>query len=285
MNVISNWLVNILLGVIEWSINGFMGAFNASLTILATEAAVTPIEFNAAIVNTLRAISDTAIMPIAGLIITYIFCYELISMLTERNNMAEFELKALFSLIMKTTIAILLITNCFDIALAFFDVGQTLVNNAIGAAPPEFVIDIMAELEAEIDGRVGTAIAVMFFSIIAWFIGLVACGLIYLVAWSRIVMILLYISAAPIPFATLMGKDWIGQIGQNYLKNLMALALQGFLMVVVMIIYGGLVGNVAGVIAGQGAIMGVILLLVCMFVCVKTLMSCLSVAKSIFGAQ
>lgn len=287
MEIIGKWLNDVIfLPAIEACLSSFIGAFNASLGILQTEAGVTPMAFNATIVGVLRGISNTVIMPIAGLLLTYIFCYELISMLTEKNNMAELDVQALFFLIIRTTISIMLITRCFDITLAFFDIGNQLVSAATGYGNPTLVLTgIVEALKNDIGTNVGMALITLLFTFIAWIVGLIACGLIYLVAWSRIVTILIYISVAPIPFATFMGKDWIGHIGQNYLKNLMALALQGFLMVVCMIIYGGLVANVATVIAAQGAIMGIVTMLVCMFVCVKSLMSCLTLAKSIFGAQ
>jgi len=287
MEIIGTWLnEHIFLPAIRFCLEVFLDAFNTSLGILQTEAAKTPMAFSASIVSTLRTISNNVCVPIAGLILTYVFVYELITMITEKNNMAEFDVSGLFTLIFKTMISILLVTNCFPITLAIFDVGQALVNGAIGHRPPTLTMaSVFTALQTDIGSDFGKGLIVMLFSFLAMLIGFIACALIYLVAWSRIITILIYISVAPIPFSTFMGKDWIGQIGQNYLKNLMALALQGFLMLVCMIIYGGLVTAVAGTIAAQGALMGIVLLLVCMFVCVKSLMSCLSLAKSIFGAM
>lgn len=288
MEAIGRWLNEaIFLPAIEYCLLQFIAAFNTSLGILTTEAAQTPVQFSATIVAALRSISNAAIMPVAGLLLSYIFCYELINMITEKNNMAEFDVQGLFFLIMRTTMAILLITNCFDITLAFFDVGQELVSSAVPhVGKIELSITgVMTALEDQIGENVGRGLIVLLFTSIAFIAGFLVCGLIYLVAWSRIVVILIYISVAPIPFATFMSKDWIGHIGQNYLRNLMALALQGFLMLICMVIYGGLVNNVAGVIAAEGPIMGIVAILMIMFVCVKSLMSCLSVAKSIFGAQ
>ena len=286
MDVIGNFLNDIFLAGTEWCMSVFIGVFNGSLGILQTDAALTPVSFNASVVAILRGISNTIIMPLAGLLLTYVFCYELITMITEKNNMAEFDVQGLFWLIMKTAISITLMTNCFNITLAFFDLGAELVTSAASPATPSLSLSgIVAALRTDVGSNVGMGLVVLLFSLLSFLAGIVACGLIYLVSWSRIVIILIYVSVAPIPFSTFMSNNWLGEIGKNYIKNLMALALQGFLMVVCMIIYGGLVTNVQDVIASQGAIMGIVTLLVCMFVCVKSLMSCLSVSKSIFGAQ
>ena len=75
--------------------------------------------------------------------------------------------------------------------------------------------------------------------------------IIYLVAWSRMVTILLYISVAPIPFATFLNREWIGSIGQTYVKGLLALMLQGYFMLVCLIIYAGLLEKASGLMAGE----------------------------------
>lgn len=296
MGAVWSSLAEVLLGFIEWMVEVFFAFFNASLNIIVTEVGMTPLDFSPAIVNTLQTISNSTILPLAGILLTYIFCYEMINMLTEKNNMAEVELQNIFWLVGRTAIAIILITNCFTITLAFFDVAQHLVNQAAthvapgGGIPANMADDVFIAFYNAVycttDSiyQIGIAIGLAVIMVIALLMGLVMVGLIYLVVWSRIVMILLYVSVAALPFATLMAKDWLGHIGQNFLKNLMALTLQGFLMVIVMIIYAGIVMSAADFLA-DGPILGMILILVCMGVCVKALMSCLSLAKSIFGAQ
>jgi hypothetical protein len=273
------------LPAIEYCLGTFIDAFNTSLDILKTESGLTPNAFSPFVVAILRGMSTTIMMPVAGLILAYIFCLELIQMITERNNMAEFDIQGVFWLILKTTVAIILISNSFDIALAFFDVGAAMVNNSASYTNPTLAIaGLMDGIKDDIGGDIGTGLILTLFCFLALLGGFVGCGLIYLVAWTRIVMILIYISVAPVPLATLMSNSWVGEIGKNYLKNLAALALQGFLMVVCMIIYGGLVTHIMPTIVAQGATMGIVTMLVGMFVCVRSLMACLTLAKSIFGA-
>lgn len=287
MDIIGEWLnENLFQNFIEFCLNGFSNIFNTSLKVLETEIGKTPVEFSSTIVSTLESISDNVIMPIAGLILTYILCYEIINMMIERNNMADFDLKNIFVVLFKTSLGIILVSNCFDITLAFFDLGQNLVQNiAAGSVATVDIQNIVKSLIDDAGANIGLGAIYTIFSFLIWIGGLIATGLIYLVAWGRMVTILIYVSISPIPFSTFLNKDWIGGIGQNYLKNLAALALQGFLMMVCIIVYGGLVDMVSPMIQSSGGITGLIMLLVTMFVCVKSLMGCLNFAKSIFNAQ
>lgn len=282
---INEYIKELAIGFIRWLLEGFTSTFNSSLTILSVEVGKTPMDFSPTVVNTLKGISSNVIVPVAGLILTYIFCYELINLLLEKNNMAEFDVFNLFKAIMKTFIGILLITNCFNITLAFFDVGKTLVQG-VQANPTSLTGDF---IETMIDSlsqeETATVMGTAAFAFIAWLGTWIGTALIYLIVWSRIVTILIYISVAPIPFATLMNKDWIGHIGQNYIKNLAAYSLQGFLMMITLVVYGALINNVSSSLDNYGMFFGMMMLLVCMFVCVKALMSSLNLAKSIFGAS
>ena len=81
------------------------------------------------------------IVPIAGLIITFVLCYELITMVTQKNNFHEFETYNIFLWIFKAYVAIYLVTNTFNITMAVFDVGQHVVNNAAGVISGNTAVD------------------------------------------------------------------------------------------------------------------------------------------------
>ena len=93
--------------------------------------------------------------------------------------------------------------------------------------------------------------------------------------------IYLVTSVAPIPMATMMGKEW-GGMGQNYLRSLLALGFQAFLIIVCVAIYAVLVQNIGTMADISSAIwtcMGyTVLLCFCLF---KTS----SLAKSVFNAH
>ena len=235
---LQEWLLNTLLGFITWTLDLTTSLFQHSVRSVQENVSVTPEGFSPLIVDNLRLISETAILPVAGLLLTYIFCYEIYELVVEKNRGNDFETGQLMFLIFKTAAAILLITNSFDITLAFFDLGKWITDKIPNVAL-DFNHNISENMVASVD-NIGAALGMSVLGIIVLLITFLMAGIIYLVAWSRIIVILLYVSVAPIPFATLMNRDWVGSIGQNYVKQLIALMLQGFFMMVCLVIYVGL---------------------------------------------
>lgn len=177
---------------------------------------------------------------------------------------------------------ILLITNSFTITLAFFDVGQWMVQQI-----PESTLSmtemITGDIKDSIDGF-GDGLGMLALSMVAMLFTFIMSGIIYLVAWSRMVTIMLYISIAPLPFATLMNKDWIGAIGQNYIKQLLALMLQGFFMIVCLIVYAGLLEKASILMTQESRpIFGLLLMMVSMGILTLALAKTHSYAKSAIG--
>lgn len=256
--------------------------FTHSVNTVQDQLTETPTEFSPTIVESLRAISETAVMPVAGLILVYAFCYEIYNLVTEKNRGNDFDTSSLFYLIFKTAIVILLITNSFTITLAFFDVGQWMVQQI-----PESTLSmtemITSDIKDSIDGF-GDGLGMLALSMVAMLFTFIMSGIIYLVAWSRMVTIMLYISIAPLPFATLMNKDWIGAIGQNYIKQLLALMLQGFFMIVCLIVYAGLLEKASILMTQESRpIFGLLLMMVSMGILTLALAKTHSYAKSAIG--
>lgn len=258
--------------------------FGKSVSTVRTNVSETPTEFSAALVENLRIISETAILPVAGLILTYIFCYEIYQFVVERNRGGDFETGQLLFLIIKTSVMILLLSNSFTISLAVFDLGKWITDQV-----PDSTLTIPTSIKDNLinsvaDGDIGKAISMWLISGIALVMVFIMSGVIYLVAWGRIITIMLYISVAPIPFATFLNKEWIGSIGQTYVKNLLALMLQGYFMLVCLVIYAGLLDKASGLIASEGnPIYALMLMLVSMGILVVTLTKTHSLAKSVVG--
>lgn len=267
----------------EFFLDQITKLFEKSVSTVQTQVSETPTEFSQYLVDTLRTVSETAILPVAGLILTYIFCYELYHLVVEQNKGGNFETGQLMFLIIKTSIMIMLLTNSFDITLAVFDLGKWITDQVpqetLGI--PESVKDDIVKSMPEND--VGHAMAMWIMSVIALIIVFVMTGIIYLVAWSRIVTIMLYISVAPLPFATFMNKDWIGSIGQTYVKNLIALMLQGYFMLICLLIYTGLLDKVSKLIEDGSGLYGLLLMVVSMAILVVSLTRTHSLAKSVMG--
>ena len=82
---------------------------------IAAEVAQTPQAWNSSIFNMIENLSNTVIIPIAGMIITFVLCYELISMITEKNNMHDMDTWMFFKWFFKSFIAVYLVTNTLDV--------------------------------------------------------------------------------------------------------------------------------------------------------------------------
>jgi hypothetical protein len=289
MDLIAHWIIDYFLAPsILSTLNAFEEFFRASLHALETEVGASPYDFSAAMVAILRTVSEDVIAPAAGVLLTYLFCYEIISLAMEKNNMVEFELSQLFWVVVRTAVAILLVNSSFDIAMAIVEYGGELAKGAIGAGSGTLATSLPslgATVVDSIGDDLGQAILCMLLSIIAWLASFFALAAIYLVVWSRLVMIMIYVSIAPLPFSTLMSKTWLGQIGQNYLKNMMSYALQGVLMVVLVLVYGSLGSMIEGKIMSQPPSQAIILVVSSMYCCVMALMGCHKLAKSIFAAS
>lgn len=282
----NDWIFGLFEKLVTTELDLLTEMFTKSVENVQGNVIETPMEFSPTLLTTLESISNSAILPVAGIILTYIFCYELVQMVIDKNKGTDFDTGQMLFLIIRTSIMIILVTNSFKISLAFFDLGSWITNKIPDSAltlPESIKVDLLKGIE---DGDLGQAILMAIITTIGLLFVLVMTGIIYLVAWSRIITIMLYISVAPIPFATFMNRDWIGSVGQNYVKNLVALMLQGFFMIVCLIIYGALLEKVSGLIAGESSVIfGLILMLVSMGVLVLTLTKTHTLAKSVMGAN
>lgn len=311
-DTIKEFLNEMLVGGTSFSLGKMTDIFNTSVNALSSEVAITPAEFDINLLNILKNISETVVLPIALLLITYVFVLQIIEYVTDKNKGSEFDTGNVIMLIIKTTIMILLATNAFTIALGFSDLSTwmidkvptsqveitsdvtediinslkpVVVNKETGEELPE-LDEVEDEDTQKMDYKLGEALITMMISFIGLVIAMVIGAIIYLVAWSRIIMILIYVTVAPLPMATVMSETWVNSMGQNYLKNLMALMLQGFLMLVLLVIYSGLLTRTSTLIeAGEGGLKGMILILVSMAIIAKMLIGTHSLAKSITGAN
>lgn len=213
---------------------------------IAAEVAQTPQAWNGGIFNMIQNLSNSVIIPIAGLIITFVLCYELISMITEKNNMHEIDTWMFFKWVFKSFIAVYLVTNTFNITMAIFDVGQHLVNSAAGVIGGSTTIDIastITEMETAMESmELGELLQLSLETMLVSMCMKIISILITVVLYGRMIEIYLYTSVAPIPFATMTNREW-GQIGNNYARGLLALGFQGFFIIVIVGIYCVLVNS------------------------------------------
>ena len=192
-----------------------------------------------------RTLSETVIIPVAGVILTFVLCYELITMIIERNNMADFETFTFFKWIFKTVCAIFILTNTFTIVMAVFALAQNVVNNSAAVITDSVAVTIsMADFEASLRAMGwGELLAIYMESIVISFGMRIMSVIIFVIIYGRMIQIYMTVSVAPIPFATMVNREW-GNIGTNYLKSLFALAFQGFLIMVCVAIYAILLATI-----------------------------------------
>lgn len=222
---------------------------NTKVGTIAGEVGQTPSAWNSGIFSLIENLSESVMVPIAGMIISAILCYELITMVMDKNNMHEVGSELFFRYLFKACIAVLMVSYTFDITMAIFDVGNHIVTNAAGVITGDTSLDVTSTLTTmfnnqlssmEIGELIGLGIETMIVSLCMKIMSLLITVMLY----GRMIEIYLYISVAPVPFATLSNREW-GSIGNNYIKGLCALAFQGFFIMVCVGIYSVLVSAVA----------------------------------------
>lgn len=241
---ITEAIKEILIGMIQNGLEGMFVEVNDKVGTIASQVGQTPQGWNTGVFNLIQNLSQTVIVPIAGLIITFVLCYELITMVTQKNNFHEFETYNIFLWIFKAYVAIYLVTNTFNITMAVFDVGQRIVNGAAGVISGSTAVDASAAIatltESLEEMEIGELFLLAMETLLISLTMSILSVIITVIMYGRMIEIYLYTSVAPIPFATMTNKEW-GNIGNNYLKGLFALAFQGFFMMVCVGIYAVLV--------------------------------------------
>ena len=284
LKAISDWIKSLLTAAIMSNLNGLFDNVNTQVGSIAQQVGTKPSAFEPRVFAMIEALSRNVVLPIAGIILTFIACYELIQMITEHNNMAQFEPALLMKWIFKTAVSVWLISNTFEIIMAVFDVTQQVVTNSSGIISGNTRVNEvgLSMLEA---GMMQMEVGPLFGLFLqSFFIGIsmrILSIIIFVLVYGRMIEIYMMVSLAPVPMAT-WGNHEQSHIGQNYLKSLFALGFQGFLILICVAIYAVLIQNVA--ISGDAinsiwSIVGYTVLL-CF-----TLFKTSSVAKSILGAH
>lgn len=282
---LKDWFKELLIDGIISNLSGLFDTVNQKVGEVAGEVGATPQGWNAGIFNMIRSLSETVIIPIAGAVLAFVMTYELIQMVTEKNNMHDIDTFMFFKWVFKTFAAVLIVTNTWNIVMGIFDMAQQVVNQSAGVIIGNTSIDLAAvvpSLEAQLDTmELGGLLGLWFQSL---FVGLTMNVLsicIMLVIYGRMIQIYLVTSLGPITLSTMANSEW-RSMGQNYLKSLLALAFQAFLIMVCVGIYAVLIQSIGTGGDISGAIwraMGyTVLLCFCLF---KTG----SISNAVFGAH
>ena len=244
---IEEWMRELLTGMVTSNLTEMFSDVNEKTGEIAAQVGQTPQGWNGSIFSLIQNLSNSVIVPIAGMIITFVLCYELISMLTEKNSMHEIDTWMFFKYFFKMWVAVYLVSNTFTITMAVFDVGQHVVSAAGGVINAQTAINIdsmIEEMETAMESmEVGELVILALETMLVSLCMKIMSVLITVLLYGRMIEIYLYTSVAPLPFATFSNREW-GQVGNNYFRGLLALGFQGFFMMVCVGIYAVLVSTI-----------------------------------------
>ena len=281
---ITDWLRTMLVSGIMDNLTGMFDSVNQQVTNMTGNIGMTPAEFSPGIFSLIQNITETVILPVAGMILTFVASYELIQMIIEYNNLANLDTWIFIKWIFKTYIAIVLISNTFNITMAIFDVAQHVVNESGGLISQSTSIDVSALSAMEeqlMTMELGVLLSIFMQTLFVQVGTQILAIVIFIIVYGRMIEIYLSKSLAPIPLATLANKEQ-GAMGQNYLRSLAALGFQGFLMMICIGIYAVLIQSITfseDIVASIWGVLGYTVLLA------FTLFKTYNLSKSIFNAH
>lgn len=210
----------------------------------------TPEAWNSAAYNTVKSIAENAFVPMAGVFIACILVWELVHLLQESNQMGGQIFEKLIILLFSCVICVYLCSHSFEIVMYFFELGADVTGEIAhtswsGSFDRGLRLDIfLPEVQDEYDAGM---IFELMGDMILLFIGNIAILICSAIMYVRVVMwfleFLIYVSAASIPNATWMNREW-SQVGMNYTRKMLAVAFEGPFMLLLFAIYGGVLSGV-----------------------------------------
>ncbi|MDL2324641.1 hypothetical protein LJC61_05765 [Ruminococcaceae bacterium OttesenSCG-928-A16] len=281
---ITDWLKGLLIDGILGNLSGLFNNVNNQVGEIAGQVGTTPGAWNPGVFALIRQLSETVVLPIAGLVLTFVATYELIQLIVEKNNLHDVDTWIFFKWVFKTFVAIMILSNTFNVVMAVFDVAQSVIGGASGIISGSTAVtpDMMATLEADLQLMdIGPLLGLWLQSFLIQIVVLAVNVVVFIIVYGRMIEIYLLASLAPIPFATLSNREY-GSMGQNYLKSLCAVGFQGLLILVCVAIYAVLVQGIATAGDPIGAIWTLVgyTILLCF-----TMFKTGSLAKAVFGAH
>ena len=283
---ITEWLRGLLIDGIMGNLEGLFTNLNNRVGEIAVEVGTSPATWNAGVFSLIRQLSETVVLPIAGIVLTFVMCYELIQMLIDRNNLHDIDTWLFFKWVIKTFIAVTILSNTFNIVMAVFDVAQSVVAQSAGLVQgtTDITPNMLANMQATIEQmELGPLLGLWLQSFVVHHTMTALNIFIFVVVYGRMIEIYMLTSLAPLPFATVVNRD-LGHMGHNYFRSLLAIGFQGLLIIVCLAIYAVLIRSIAA--AGGTDIFETIWTAIgCTVLLCFTLLKTGSLAKAVFGAH
>lgn len=207
---ITDWIKEGLIDAITGQYTSIFNSVNNQVADVANQVGQTPQGWNGGVFSMIQNLSETVVIPIAGMILTFVLVYELIQMILEKNNMHEFDTFNIFKWIFKTFVATYLLTNCFTIVMAVFDVAQNVVSQSAGVINGNLDVQAaLSDLKTQLEAMgmwelIGLWLETNIINLCMWVLSIV----IFVIVYGRMIEIYLTVSLAPIPFSTMANREW-----------------------------------------------------------------------------
>lgn len=280
----------LLIYMITGNLQKMVNSVNRQTADLGGRIAVSPSAWEPTIWDMIIRITNSAIVPIAAIVLTFVMSIELVKWIEEKNNFHNPSdvIAHLIRFIIKLGIGVLLVTKSHGLTMWIFDLAAFAMTQSMG------IIDVgsgavsvnIAQVTTSLEGAEMGALLNLVITSMLGGLGMSILGLaVHFIVISRMIEIYIYCSMGGIPYATLMNKD-ISGMGQNYIKNLLALGFQGFFMFIMLGIYVALMqSTINNITSNTDPEMMVWDILLVSVVLVVSLSKSKALAKSIFGAQ
>ena len=224
LEALTNWLKEMLVGGIMSNLSGMFDSVNQQVADISVQVGQTPQGWNGSIFSMIENLSNSIMVPIAGVILAIVMTVDLIQMIADKNNLHDVDTWMIFKWVFKSAAAILIVTNTWNIVMGVFDMAQSVVAQAAGVINSDASIDIssvMTDLEPRLmEMDLGPLFGLWFQSL---FIGITMWALyicIFIVIYGRMIEIYLVTSVAPVPMAAMMGKEWGGKDVLLFIDNI-----------------------------------------------------------------
>ena len=248
ITALTDHFTEILIGIIEFCLKHMFQDVNNGMKMVIVLAGKGPGALMPEAFEMIKKLSDNVMLPLSAIVISFVLTYELISMVIDKNNMHEVDSAMLAKYLFKAAACVFMLSKSYEITMAIFDVGAYIVTKA------GLVIILTTDLSVDnalIDvyvnslstASIGELWTTCFAVMLQFFSFKIITAIIFILSYGRIVEIFLMISVSPIAFATFGNKEW-GQIGTNYLKGLLALAFQGYFIMVLVAVYVALLEGI-----------------------------------------
>ena len=249
-----------------------------------------PVNFTAggrdSIWDTIQTVCEDAVVPIASIILVIILLTDLIQMVVSGNNFRDFDTSIFFKWIFKSVCGIILISNVFYIASGIFALGTQVVTESL--SNPKLQIENIGSGGIDIAASqygIGDLLGTLILSFLVMIAMFITIAVIVVVLCSRTIEIFMYLGVSPLPMATFMNNEW-KQMGHNWLRGMIALAFQGFFIVIALAIFSTLFKNaIISLKNGSEILVQMSFLLGYALALIFTILRSGQISKSIFGAH